>query len=186
MEREYAWKRGGSKIKAADAFAELHRVATEQPGGVASPADIVEASRPKGALLHPEFEWRNMVAAQEWRKQQARQLANNIVVVDGEGDSAPRAPALVNVIVASGERGYMPTEAVLRDVELVSQVEAEAIAALEGFKRRFGALSRFARVVRAIEEALGSLGEQECADAGIGPGYRPPDAGAEPEHPATP
>ena len=49
-------------------------------------ANLVDVSRPEDAPLHPEFEWRDDVAAERWREEQARQIIRCIRVVSEEDD----------------------------------------------------------------------------------------------------
>lgn len=98
---------------------EIERIASEN-GGVATPKAIVTESRPKDAVLHGEFEWRDKVAAEKFREHQARNIVN-VLHIEAEDDNGKlhRAPAFVNVVVGPVDdpqsRGYEGIAAVLSD-----------------------------------------------------------------------
>lgn len=47
--------------------------------GKITPSDMVDASRPDDAPLHPEFEWDDSVAAERYRETQARAIIRHII-----------------------------------------------------------------------------------------------------------
>lgn len=153
MERAIVWSKGSRhKVKAPAAFAELERI-RESEGETLSPQAIVDASRPEDAVLHPEFEWDDSAAANEWRKEQARSIVQSIEIVQSDGALESRAPALVSVIV-EGQRGYQPTSVAFEDAESAEFVIGEALAALASWKRRYEALRqhpKLAAIWRAVE-----------------------------------
>ena len=77
----YAWRSGyrGGRVTAATAAAELDRLKREHRGGFGAQT-IVDASRPDSAPLHPEFEWNDEIAGEEFRKEQARRLVRAVVI----------------------------------------------------------------------------------------------------------
>lgn len=155
MERSIVWSRGSRhKVKAAAAFEELERI-REAEGPTLSPQAIVDASRPEDAVLHPEFEWDDTAAANEWRKEQARSLVQAIEIVESEGAMEARTPALVSVIV-EGQRGYQPTSVAFEDASSAEFVIGEALAALASWQRRYKALRQHEKL-RAVWEAVESI-----------------------------
>lgn len=153
MERAVVWQKGARrKVKAEAAYAELERIRTEE-GDVLSPQSIVDASRPEDAVLHPEFEWDDAIAANEFRKDQARSIVQTIEIVESSGGLESRSPALVSVIVA-GQRGYQPTSVAFEDADSAEFVIGEALAALVAWQRRYKALrdhERLREVWAAVE-----------------------------------
>jgi hypothetical protein len=81
-----------SKVDADVALIELERIRIEY-GGKLKPVNILKESEPKEAVLHPMFEWRNSVAANEYRLWQARELARSVRVeirhADGKTEEFP-------------------------------------------------------------------------------------------------
>lgn len=153
MERAIVWSKGSRhKVKAPAAFAELERI-REIEGDTITPQAIVDASRPEDAVLHPEFEWDDTAAANEWRKEQARSIVQAIEVVESDGSLEHRSPAMVSVVV-EGARGYQPTSVAFEDADSAEFVIGEALAALANWKRRYDALRqhpKLAAIWRAVE-----------------------------------
>ena len=58
--------------KALDGILERH--------GRLTPELVVDESRPEDAPLHPEFEWDDRIAAENWRRNQASYLIRHIAV----------------------------------------------------------------------------------------------------------
>ena len=77
---QYAWKLAGlaKGIDIDAAVQELERI--ESLYGSLTPENVLDASRPKHAVLHDAFEWDDNIAAEHHRLQQARVLLNNIEV----------------------------------------------------------------------------------------------------------
>ena len=77
---QYAWKLVGlaKGVDVNAAIQELERI--ESLYGSLTPENVLDASRPKHAVLHNIFEWDDNVAAEHHRIQQARVLLNNIEV----------------------------------------------------------------------------------------------------------
>ena len=59
---------------------------------------LVDASRPDEAPLHPEFEWNDAIAAEEWRKQRARNLITALVVIEEKEEEADAEVLTAEVI----------------------------------------------------------------------------------------
>jgi hypothetical protein len=62
--------------------------------------NVLEAAKRKTSPLHPQFTWDNGKAAEEYRKQEARQLIRIVVEVDEAGESLP---AFVSVVMGEGQ-----------------------------------------------------------------------------------
>lgn len=140
-------------VKADDAAAELNRI--REKYGLLSPEMVVEESRDKDALLHKCFQWDDSIAAELWRKEQARALIINIrcVVVNEKQETTVRA--FVNVSTASEfRRSYVPiTEAVVDDTaykDLLEQAKAE----MEFFVTKYAQISELNGVKCAMLKVL--------------------------------
>jgi hypothetical protein len=66
-------------IDAQTAGSELDRI--RRRDGTIKPAAVVDEARPEEAPLHPAFEWRDPVAAEQWREHQASKLIKVVRVV---------------------------------------------------------------------------------------------------------
>lgn len=156
MSERIEWAKGSRrKVKAEDAFGELERIREET--GTLTPQGIVDESKPEEAVLHPEFDWDDEHAANEWRKEQARNIVQTLrVVEERDGGVETSAPALVSVVV-DGERGYQPTRVAFADADAAEFVLCEALEALRAWQRRYAALraqGKLASLWNAIDEVV--------------------------------
>ena len=101
-----------SYLPPPDAFDELNALSERNEGNLL-PEQVVEAARDHVSPLHKHFEWDDSVAAEAWRKNQARQLIQSyrIHVVDDRGDRQVRY--WTNVVIAD-RHAYRRTEEVLK------------------------------------------------------------------------
>lgn len=139
----YEWKtikyKTGAEIAGA-VFEEL-----EQTVGL-TPKSLVEASRAEDAPLHNEFEWRNDVAAEKYREQQARVMICNLSVkVEGA------EPVRAFVSLTSEERKYESISVVLADKAKTEQLFNIAMAELKSFKKKYADIKEFAKLFKEIE-----------------------------------
>ncbi len=75
----YEWKIPKYSLPAQSAGEELERI--ERKHGRITPGNVLEESRPTGAVLHSLFEWNDSAAAEKFRLEQAREVIGNIAVV---------------------------------------------------------------------------------------------------------
>lgn len=82
-------------IDAQTAGEELARIHAEH--GRLTPRAVVDESLPEDAPLHPAFEWRDNVAADEYRQIQARSLIKTVEVIRPAEDEKEPEPVYVKV-----------------------------------------------------------------------------------------
>lgn len=142
----YKWKVAGlMPVDAQTAGEELNRIYTKN--GALNPADIVDESRPEDAPLHDCFEWRDDVAAEKYREQQAQTIVRAIVAVNEDATKSESVRAFVHV-----RNTYEPISVVVNDAEKVQEVLQTALRELAAFRRKYETLSELAPVFRAIDE----------------------------------
>jgi hypothetical protein len=130
---------------------------------------VIDDARPEEAPLHPAFEWDDGAAAEEYRRLQARNLINSLVVYVERGPKQEPAEvrAFVNVTDHGGARFYTPILAAMSDADQRQQVIQQALAELRGWQRRYSRYEELARYTRAIaaadEEELAETQEQKEA-----------------------
>jgi hypothetical protein len=78
-------------VDAQTAGSELDRI--RRRDGTIRPDVVVDEARPEEAPLHPAFEWRDPVAAEQWREHQASTLIKVVRVVP----AAPQEPRVASV-----------------------------------------------------------------------------------------
>jgi hypothetical protein len=95
---------------------------------------LVDEARPEDSPAHPAFEWRDDVAAEEYRLEQARRLIRRVTIhVDNQPEK------LAHVVADTGEGYYKPLSAIV-------QVPSEYDLALKA------ALSRLSSAREAVNE----------------------------------
>ena len=91
------WKvKGFFKADAETVYKEITAL-----GDSFSPEQIVEAAREEGTELHKCFTWDDTVAAENWRRHQARVLVAQLVV---KTETTDREPVAVRVIASTAKR----------------------------------------------------------------------------------
>lgn len=132
----------------------IERLAKEN-GGACPPGHLVDEARPDESPLHGLFEWDDVVAADSWRRHEARRIISCLVVVDEALDANPPAFVHVKVHHDDGEvaEGYSATVDVIRNPALRGQVLAEAVSKLNGLRRRYNSLAE----LQSVWEALDSI-----------------------------
>lgn len=144
----YRW-RDGSRIKAnPDAAAEvMNGLASENR---LNAGELVDVSRPSDAPLHPAFEWRDPIAAEEWRKHQARHMIRSLEIVVEE----PKPPEPVYVQIRSSGSNYQPIRLVLKQKDTRTELLEQAYNEMKTFRSKYARLTELARVFRAIDEQV--------------------------------
>lgn len=141
----YTWRPGSRhKVSASVAAAECERLEAE---GRLTAADLVEESRSEDSPLHSEFEWRDDVAAEEYRKSQARGIINSLVVVSEKHEPVK---AFVNLVATSPTYTSIQTAVSRADTkELLLQ---NALRELISFQKKYRNLTEFADLFKEIEK----------------------------------
>lgn len=158
--KTYQW-RDGSRIKNVSAETAAHELETIRArDGKLEAETIVEHAKPAESPIHPAFEWRDKVAAHQYRLDQARNLVRSIVVVDaGEADESVSAPMYVHVRPPeSGTGYYQSTMVAIQDADEwatalkeMSSIADSALRSLETLQRL--AQGKDARTVRKVTKA---------------------------------
>jgi len=126
----------------SDAQAELYGKRlielVEKYNGEVMTTQIVEDARNKKSPLHDYFEWDNGIAAEEYRKHQARQLKNSIVqikIIKGRGsDNEIEVPILIHVILHENDEAkecYVTLERTLKERDLRNQHISKILSHLQ-------------------------------------------------------
>jgi tRNA A37 N6-isopentenylltransferase MiaA len=100
----------------------------EDRHGVIDPHTVVDESRPEDAPLHPVFEWRDEVAAEKWRLEQARRVVRSVEII-AEDRNEPTQIAYVNI---QSQGGYVSAATVRSQPDLYEE-------ALQSYRSRLEA-----------------------------------------------
>ena len=147
----YEWKIPKYSLPAQSAGEELERI--ERKHGRITPGNVLEESRPTGAVLHSLFEWNDSAAAEKFRLEQAREVIGNIAVVRMiEGRPTEPVRAFVNLVPANRERGYSSIVKVLSNREYAHQLLETALAEFQALRNKYAILVELAELFDVIDE----------------------------------
>lgn len=137
---------------------ELERI-RDSNGGNLTTKVVVKESRPKKAVLHGEFEWRDKVAAEKYRHYQARNIVNVVQVIpEPVGDMPDRGKpiqAFVHTVEGAASdqesKSYKPIAVVLADHDLRVKLVQRCLEKLVRVRNEFAALQEYASLWAQID-----------------------------------
>lgn len=139
----YEWATGARFSVAAQIVGEVVEKIVYKRGSCDAES-LVQVAREPASPLHRLFEWDDAVAAEQYRREQARHILRTLII-DDDSDG----PAFVHVIEADG---YMQTTEALRSDAYRPGILADAKAQLKGLRKRYRYLSELAKVWSAVDE----------------------------------
>lgn len=125
----------------------------EKKYGICPPDALVQAGSRENSPIHRLFTWEDEIAAQKWRRQEARMIIDSIRIVQEE--TGEQVQAFYNVKVTQGEevhQGYVSMSVVAEDPELQEQAIEDALRYLKAFQRRYRHLKALSGVFEAIDQ----------------------------------
>lgn len=154
----YRWANGARKPKgvaAEDAQAEMDRVRRKR--GL-TPDTLVEESRPVDAVLHGAFEWRDDVAAEQYRKQQASSLIRAVVTVETYAMPEHRTYVIVRQPEdEEADASYSPMVDVVQNPDLLSDAVRRLKSEVSSASRSVNEVVSLASAVNADPVRRGKL-----------------------------
>ena len=117
-----------------------------------TPEAIVELARNENSVLHNLFDWDDKVAADKWRKQQARVICCNLVVE--ERDNKHDKLIELRLLHMSEDRGsYEGINYFIAHADEYDKLLASAKRDLESFKSKYRTLKELKQLLKeAIDE----------------------------------
>lgn len=132
--------------------ADAQRVAEEilTLGEEVTAEEVVNLARDPGTELHRCFEWDDTVAAEKWRRHQARQIFCNLVIQrpPEEGKEA-RAP--VRFFYNNG-KSYKTSSLIFTKPSEYQELLQRALAELKSFQQKYSMLSELDSLLKLISE----------------------------------
>lgn len=140
------WKiKGFFKADAETVYKEITAL-----GDAFSPEQIVEAAREENTELHKCFTWNDTVAAESWRRHQARMLVAQLVI---KTETTDREPVAVRVIASTATRNeYKPVVKLIEAEQDYADLLARAINELKAFQQKYKAITELREIFAAIDE----------------------------------
>lgn len=121
-------------------------------GASYTPEMIVDLARDESTELHKCFDWDNDIAAEKWRKQQARLICISLTV---EVERKPGVTQEYRVIQHDrDEQAYKPVVFMLRQPEEYERLLKQAKAEMAAFRKRYQSIKELSEVIEEIERVL--------------------------------
>ena len=153
----YKWKYGvGEGVVASEAAKVIDGIAKRNKGAV-KPKAIVEAARPKDAVMHNCFEWNNTRAATAYREDQARHVLRSLVCVYTETDNkGEEITVSLRAFHSNPSEGnsYVSLKRIADEDELFNEIVQQAFNELDAFRQKYKNLKRLREVMFVIETVL--------------------------------
>lgn len=157
--RSYEWRDtpGWKWIGDAEEIGRHIEAIAEDKAGFITTQDIVNDARDLSSPLHPNFEWDDLKAAENWREQTARALVGSLISVkvrhaETEGEPTEiRVRAFVNVEV-EGQHYYSPISVIVQHANLYEQHLKRLYQEAQSWRRKASDFREFAGVVSVISE----------------------------------
>lgn len=144
--------------KVMDGVVQVVREIYDRDGEVKASV-LVEEARPKESPAHPAFEWRDKIAAEEYRLWQARYLIKRVTIVRED-----RQVPLVNV---AADKGGESREGTYKPVDVVVENPTEFETALSAAIQRLGAARRAVEELQLAARKLGPTDDRASMIAQI-------------------
>jgi hypothetical protein len=146
--------RNGTRISGVNAQTtgeELARIQNAH-GAITAPL-VVDEARPTDAPLHPVFEWNDLVAAEQHRQHQARNLIRSVQIIETDNQISP---AYVHIQTT---HSYLPTAEVVRRVDLYDDAFRTACSRISEAQYSLEQLKRLAAKNQqpSVETAITNL-----------------------------
>jgi hypothetical protein len=151
MEKKVFKASKGSMIKKekVQAYGEFLWNFKEENGNVITPAQVIEAAKPKKSPIHDFFEWDNEVAGEKYREWQARYLLGRIevvITVDGDEQDIKAFHNIVTVVPEDGsegrERGYVTVADLRENPDYLDIVLEDAKKEIVFWEKRYSQYKR--------------------------------------------
>lgn len=148
----YEWKKG-SRLKCD---AQVAGEFIENLGGVdgVTSEQLLDASRDENSPLHNEFEWDDTVAAEEYRKNQARYILRSITVTIVQEEKEEYKPRAFNLVIHNEKHVYRPMTLIMQDKDEMEQVYQKALSELAAIRQKYCMIEKLRNVFCAIDEEL--------------------------------
>ena len=114
---------------------------------------ILDVAHNRKHYLHQFFEWRDTVAAEKYRQEQARTLMSCLDIVETHRGKEKRLPAFISLIERGG-RGYHTVGEVLDSAELQAIALRQAETDFEAHEKRLAVFGDICAAIRATREKI--------------------------------
>lgn len=141
------WKAGFECLFKADAQLVADEISSIV--GDPTPDDVLNLARNENTELHKCFTWDDTIAAEKYRKYEARQILCKLVIVE-ENKPEDRPEIRVFYKVENTE-GYRPTEFVVKQDDEYMKLLERAYSELRAFKVKYSCLKELKEIFDLID-----------------------------------
>ena len=145
----YEWKTA-SYIKADANVAGKQCEELERTVGLTA-KNLLDANRDENAPLHNEFEWRDDIAAERYRENQARHIIA-CLCVRAETTTGEQSEPVRAFLKTAPESEYQSLNVILQSADSHSAMLAMALKELKAFQRKYKALAELKPLFDALED----------------------------------
>ena len=117
-------------------------------GDEITPDQIVEAAKNKKSELHKCFTWDNTIAAEKWRRHEARQIMCFLVIKETNEDTEDNYP--VRIFNKNDNGGYKTAERIFRNDNEYQKLLQAAYGELHAFKLKYSRLQELSEILELI------------------------------------
>lgn len=146
----YTWKPQSGFAKKADpnkVAAEIHSI-----GESATPEQIVAFGTGQDTELHKCFEWNDAVAANKYRLEQAKDIAESLLIIHLDPQKPDVAPTRLRAMYhLNGTPGYQPSIRILSQEDKYQALLEQAKAELRMFKAKYSMLKELQDIFDIID-----------------------------------
>lgn len=121
-------------------------------GTNASPEGIVEYAKDETTELHKCFQWDDTLAAEAWRRQQARFVAASLTVTIETKEHGEQSFRLIEHDEIT--KTYQPVVMTVRNMDSYAALLARAKSELASFKARYASIRELQNVFEEIEKVI--------------------------------
>lgn len=147
----YTWSIPKYSVSADVAGMEFERI--EREHGEVSAEVVLDEARPEDAVLHNEFEWDNLKAAEKFRLNQAKSMIRALIVSSEDTNNRPMR-AFVDTTPDTKKASYISIGTAIRDEELRKVVLGNAMREMQIFKAKYSNYKELAKVMAAMDAVL--------------------------------
>lgn len=128
----------------------------QQGAGTITPQVVIENARDKESPLHRCFEWRDDVAAERFRENQARQVIRSIrVVYEIDGQKSEPMRVFVNFDATDETaRSYMAVATVMADAELFERARQQLLREATAMTERYKQFVALRSIIEQMQESV--------------------------------
>lgn len=111
-------------------------------------AEVLEYARDENTELHKCFEWDDSEAAEKYRRIQARDVIRLLVIKEDEKPT--ERPEIRFYYKIDNERGYQPTQIIVRNEDTYKALLERAYSELRAFKAKYSMLEELTEIFELI------------------------------------